>query len=89
MFFEAAELDIVPRSVVFTNLLASTTIAGVVAWVGSVFLLLFNQTLIRFLEGYGLLSKLGILRKFQLFKYRRLRRRLRGIEDDWIKRSKN
>ena len=89
MFFEAAELDILPESVFSTNLLAGTTIAGVVAWVGSVFLLLFNQTLIRFLEGYGLLSKLGILKEFQLFKYRRLHRGLGEIEDDMKKRKKN
>lgn len=89
MFFEAVDLDILPESVFFTNLLAGTTIAGVTAWVGSVFLLLFNQTLIRFLEGYGLLGKLYIPREFQLFKYRRLRRRLREIEDDWKERKEN
>lgn len=89
IFFESVSLSILPESVFSNDLLAGTTIAGVGAWVGSVFLLLTNQTLIRFLEGYGLLSKLWMPREVQLLKYRRLWRRLCVLEDDWRQRRKN
>ncbi len=55
-----------------TDILVGTTIAGLISWLGGIFLLAANWRIIRLMEGYGKLNPLGIFKGIEKRRYRKL-----------------
>jgi hypothetical protein len=72
-----------PRAATDTQLVVGTTLLGLAAWLGAIFLMANNLLLYQVLEGYGRWNPIGIFGPLQRSRFRRLQKRIQKLNDEY------
>lgn len=66
------------------DLLAGTTVLGLLSWVGGIVLLAVNRDLYRFMEGYGTYNPMKLFRWFEQSRYRKSVKELEELDEEYL-----
>lgn len=84
IYFLSANPTIFILKIIQEDILIGTTIIGLYAWLLSIFLLVTNRDLFRILEGYGDMNPAKVMKWWQVFRFRSLKKKLEKLDQEYL-----